>query len=298
VANDTRRYAEELVYTSSDDGLLLEGVVVRPHGVAVQPLSFVWIHGNAARFYDYTYVAICRTLASAGYPCAIGNTRGHDIAAFVWRGADGRPRPWRGPQDMPIGGGAAWERLMDAPLDVAAWVQVAAGLAQGGVVLAGHSSGAQRVVLYQAARQDARVTGLALASPDLQGFMGPGELKAAQQLVADGRGLEVVPAQPFAPFYRQSAASIVSRVEVLSRLAASDVATIRCPVLAVHGEREPGAPNVADNPIARQFTASRRVETRSIPEADHFYTGCENQVAGVLADWAATLVSADENTAT
>ena len=29
-----RRYTEELVYTSTDDGLLLEGVVVRPRGTA------------------------------------------------------------------------------------------------------------------------------------------------------------------------------------------------------------------------------------------------------------------------
>jgi alpha-beta hydrolase superfamily lysophospholipase len=293
VTDDAARYSEELVFTTTDDGLLLEGVVVRPRGVAVRAPSFVWIHGNAARFYDYAYVAMCRALAGAGYPSVSGNTRGHDIAAFVWRGADGRPRPWRGPQDMPVGGGSAWERLEDAPLDVAAWVQLAAGLADGGVVVCGHSSGAQRVVLYQAGRQDARVRGLGLASPDLHGFMPPGELEAAQQLVADGRGLEVVPAQPYAPFYRQSAASIVSRAAVLSQLIASDAGAIRCPVLAVYGEREPGTASMAANPVSRHFTAAPRFETRTIPEADHVYSGCESEVAAVLAEWAATLAPLD-----
>ncbi|HLZ31434.1 MAG TPA: hypothetical protein VKV73_29300 [Chloroflexota bacterium] len=279
-------YTEELAYTTTDDGLLLEGVVVRPRGGVVQPLSFVWIHGNAARFYDYAYVAICRALAGAGYLCVSGNTRGHDIAAFVWRGADGRPRAWRGPQDMPVGGGGAWERLEDAPLDVGAWVQLAANVAGGSVVVCGHSSGAQRVVLYQAERQDARVKGLALASADLQGFMPPGELEAAQRLVAEGRGLEVVPAQPFAPFYRQSAASIVSRAAVVKRLASAGIGAIRCPVLAVAGDGEPGGP---PDLTARTFTGAARVDSRTIVNADHFYSGCESQVAAVLVEWAATL---------
>jgi predicted alpha/beta-hydrolase family hydrolase len=286
MTDDPPPYDEELVYTSTDDGLLLEGVVVRPRGVAAQRLGFVWIHGNAARFYDYAYVAICRALAGAGFPCVSGNTRGHDIAAFVWRGEDGRPQAWRGPQDMPLGGGSGWERLEDAPLDIAAWVQLAAGLAGDSVVLCGHSSGAQRVVLYQAERQDARVKGLALASPDLHGFMPPGELEAAQRLVADGRGLEVVPVQPYAPFYRQSAASVVSRAAVVNRLAESGIAAIVCPVLAFAGDAEPSGP---PDQTASRFTGAARVDIRGIANADHFYTGCESQVAGVLAEWAATL---------
>lgn len=92
---------------------------------------------------------------------------------MLWRASEGRPTPWRTPQDMPTGGGSAWERLEEAPRDLAAWVDLAAPLGAGGVVLAGHSSGAQRVVLYQAERQDTRVVGLALASPDLRGVLPP-----------------------------------------------------------------------------------------------------------------------------
>ena len=283
-------YMEELVYVSTSDGLLLEGVLVRPRGVPIQPLSFVWIHGNAARFYDYAYVAICRALAGAGYPCVSGNTRGHDVAAFLWRGDADQPRPWRGPQDMPIGGGAGWERLEDAPVDVGAWVALAAGLAGGGVVLAGHSSGAQRVVLYQAERQDAQIKGIALASPDLRGFMAPGELSVAQQMMAEDRGNDVVPAQPWAPFYRQSAASVVNRAEVLARLQSSGVRAIHCPVLALVGAREPGAANILEA-MAGQFPLAPRVDTATVADADHAYTGCATDVANVVATWAATLTT-------
>lgn len=192
-------WGEELVYTSSEDGFLLEGVVMRPVGVNVRPVSIVWIHGNASRFYDYPYIAVGRALAASGYPFISANTRGHDISALLWRSSGGRPLPWNAPGDAPTGGGSAWERLDEAPRDLAAWVDVAADLGTGGVVLTGHSSGAQRVVLYQAERQDARVVGIALASPDLRGFSPPGELAAAQGLIAEGRGMDLTPAQPYAP---------------------------------------------------------------------------------------------------
>jgi pimeloyl-ACP methyl ester carboxylesterase len=272
-------HTEKLVYASTDDGLLLEGVLMRPSSQPRSP-SFVWIHGNAARFYDYAYVAICRALADAGYACLSGNTRGHDIAAFVWRGADDAPRAWRGPQDFPIGGGAGWEDLEDAPRDVAAWVRTLEGV----VVVVGHSSGAQRVVAYFSQQPDNRVCGLALASPDFQGFTPPGELALAEQMVAEGRGMEVVPAQPFAPFYRQSAAAIISRARAVKNL---DFRSVACPVLAFVGEREPGADALAET-VRQKFTT---VEVVTIPDADHVYSSCTRQVANVLIDWATRVFS-------
>jgi pimeloyl-ACP methyl ester carboxylesterase len=62
-----------------------------------------------------------------------------------------------------MGGGSGWENLADAIRDVAAWITVAAGMAAAGVILVGHSSGAQRVLLYQAEHGDPRVRGIVLA---------------------------------------------------------------------------------------------------------------------------------------
>ncbi len=293
-ADDTRArtYREDVVYTSSEDDLLLEGALMRPVGVPAQPVSVVWIHGNASRFYDYPYMVIGRALAMAGYPCVSGNTRGHDISAFMWRASEGKPSSWSSPESMPIGAGSAWEQLDEAPRDLAAWVDLAAGLGTGGVVLAGHSSGAQRVVLYQAERQDPRVVGLALASPDLRGFMPPGELEAARRLVAGGRGTEVLPAQPYAPWYRQSAQSVVSKAAILARLLVSEtgeptIAAISTPLLAFFGTREQGGEGALET-IRRQAHAAR-VDTQLIEDADHAYTTHEADVAGVIARWAATL---------
>jgi pimeloyl-ACP methyl ester carboxylesterase len=275
-------YTEELVYAATEDDLLLAGVLIRPvAGMPSRPTSVMLIHGNAAAFYDPPYVRIGRELAALGHAVIIGNTRGHDIAATLWNASSRLP--------FGGGGGSGWERLEDAPRDLAAWVDLIAAAQPGRVVLAGHSTGAQRVVLYQAERQDARVAGLVLASPALRGFMPPGELEAAQRLVAEGRGQEVTPAQPYAPWYRQSAQTVVNKAAVLSQLLDADdgeptIAAIRSPVLAFFGSSEHGSePTLAA--IQRQPKGAAGIDTRIIEGADHFYGGHEPEVARVIAGW-------------
>jgi pimeloyl-ACP methyl ester carboxylesterase len=288
---------EEIVYTTSEDGFLLEGLHIRPDGQDTPPeAGIVWIHGNAARFYDYPYVSIGRALAAAGFSVLCANTRGHDISAYLWRAAGGVPRPWESPGDMPIGGGSGWDALEEAPRDLAAWVDMArSGLATDSVVLVGHSSGAQRVVLYQAERYDPRVAGLVLASPDLVGFMPAGQLAEAERMISEGRGLEVLPAQPFAPWYRQSAQNVAGRSKVLSHMLESAhdepaiISAVRCPILAFYGTKEGIGQSMLQTMQARASGAAS-LDTQLIEGADHIYSGREEQVAHVIAAWIATRI--------
>jgi pimeloyl-ACP methyl ester carboxylesterase len=284
---------EEIVYTSSEDGFLLEGLHIRPAEETTAPLpGIVWIHGNAGRFYDYPYVRIGRALAGAGFAVYCANTRGHDISAFLWHAQDQRrPRPWESPQDMPIGAGSAWDALEEAPRDLAAWVDLARSThAADHVVLVGHSSGAQRVVLYQAERKDPAVAGLVLASPDLVGFMPPGQQSVAEQMVADGRGMEVLPAQPFAPWYRQSAQNVVGRSKALSHMLDSSndepatISLVNCPMLAFYGTKERSAETMLQK-IQAAATGAPSLDSRLIEGADHIYSGQEEQVAQAIAGW-------------
>jgi len=288
---------EEIVYTTSEDGFLLEGLRIQPGSEPTidRPLAaIVLIHGNAGRFYDYPYVSVGRALAGAGHTVISANTRGHDISAFLWRAAGGRPTPWESPQGMPVGAGSGWDALAETSRDLAAWVDLAESeCATGKVVLVGHSSGAQRVVLYQAERQDRRVAGLVLASPDLTGFMPAGQLAEAQRMVAEGRGMEVLPAQAFAPWYRQSAESVAGRNAVLSRMLESaddtpaTIARVTCPILALYGTKEPGGAQGMLQMIQARATAAAGVETRLIEGADHIYSGLEEDLARTIAGWIA-----------
>ena len=284
---------EELVYVTSEDGYLLDGVKMLPSEPAPRPVAaVVWIHGNAGRFYDYPYVMIGRALADSGHPFFSVNTRGHDISTFLWHAAPGgKPMPWLSAGDLPTGGGSAWDALDEAPRDLASWIDLAAVAGEGRVVLAGHSSGAQRVVLYQAERRDPRVGGLVLASPDLVGFLPRPTLEEAEGMVAEGHGMEVIPAQPFAPWYRQSAQNVTGRHAILSHLLVGDDPTIShidTPLLAYFGTREPGGAERTLTAI-KQAAISTQVETRLVDDADHVYSGREAHVATMIGEWISRL---------
>jgi pimeloyl-ACP methyl ester carboxylesterase len=149
------------------------------------------------------------------------------------------------------------------------------------------------VVYYQALRQDERVSGLVAASPDLHGHWPAPLVAEAERLVEAGQGTELLPAQMGAHWYRLSAQNVASRARVLSQIYASDtgvphLAEVRSPLLALFGSYDVGGPSELEV-IRANAVKSGRVETHVIEDADHVYTDCEAQVAGLIADWVDTL---------
>lgn len=117
-------------------------------------------------------------------------------------------------------------------------------------------------------------------------------MAAARRLVAKGRGLEVTPAQPYAPWYRQSAQNVVSKAAILSYLLEADdgaptIAVLRTPLLAFFGAQERGSEATLAT-IRRQVHAVP-VDTQVVADADHMYLGHEADVAALIARWAAPL---------
>jgi len=278
-------WTEELVYTATGDNILLAGAVITPPEEASRPASIVWIHGNAASFYDRPYILIGRELAQLGYTVVLGNTRGHDIATTLWKADDNSP--------MAGGGGSGWERMEESQRDLAAWIDFATSRSPEPVLLAGHSKGAQKALLYAAERPASQLSGVALISPDLHGLRIPGDLEAARALLAEGRGTEVVPAQPWAPWYRQSARTVVSHAELADRLLNAEngepiIASIRVPLFATFGGDERNAPAELAS-IREKATAAPHVSTEIIAGADHFYREHEADIARAIAGWANAL---------
>src|SRR5262245_60108336 len=141
-----KSYTEELAFVDRADGLGLEGAIVGAAGGTAKPVAIIWIHGNTSRFYDQPYIQVGREMAALGYTFITSNTHGHDVTSVIW-GPDGEATP----------GGACWERFDEIPMDVKAWVDMAIDEGFEGVVLVGHSFGANKVVYYQAEEQDSRV---------------------------------------------------------------------------------------------------------------------------------------------
>ncbi len=289
-----RPYTDELVYTESEDGIILAGLVIRPGTQAAKTVAVVWIPGFSINFYHPSFIAIGRELAGLGNAFIIGNNRGHDIGANLWKkqeDADGMSRTY---------GGAFWERFEESPRDVAAWIDFAMNLGFQGVALVGHSFGAKKVVYYQAGSQDPRILGLVVAStPIAPPEVDPELVTLAERLVAEGRGEELLPWETFESFFTGplSAQTYLSRVPDVFGVNTphAEIAKIRCPLLLCCGTNESDDPALsletvqAHEMVRRKAVAASRVDIALFEGANHGYDNHEREVAEAMALWIDTL---------
>jgi pimeloyl-ACP methyl ester carboxylesterase len=277
-------WTEEIVWIKTDDGITHDGVVIRPAGPPTGT-AVVWMHGYTGNFSEPHQIRIGRYLAERGHLFVSGDNRGHHLGAGLGE-LDGQLR---------IGGGW-WELVSEAWLDIKAWLDFASTtLAPRRLVLAGHSYGAAKVTRYQGERQDPRLAGLISASgpvrpPSKRPELGE-PLALAQRMVAEGRGLELLPfggpGRP-GPF---SAQTVVDRGKSLVDVYGleggdSPLSKVRCPFLAILGTEEPqiGSPESLET-LKRNARSSSRADTALIEGADHCYTGREVAVAKTIYDW-------------
>lgn len=273
-------FTEKIVTTTTEDGLVLHGVVLRP-GRPRRSLAVVWIHGLTGNF--LRTMPRARTIAERGYVVVNGNNRGHDFGALF-------PRP----DAEPLLGGGGWELFDESPRDVAAWIDLAAGLGFPGVVLVGHSLGALKVGYYQATRQDPRVLGLVLASPPLPATQLSVDLVVvAERVVAEGRGRDLLPwGSTGAGAGTVSAQTYLNRVQTnldVFGFVTPNPRSVRItvPILAFYGTEEPTVGGPAElKKIEVNAPFSEGVETQMIAGANHVYAGHEEEVGALIASWA------------
>jgi pimeloyl-ACP methyl ester carboxylesterase len=274
---------EELVWIDTDDGIRHDGVVIRPTGTPTGTVV-VWMHGFTGHFSEPHQIAIGRYLAERGNTLVSGDNRGHHYGASLGPGPDGEPRV----------GGAWWELVSDAWRDIKAWLDFAEStLKPRRLVLAGHSYGAVKVTWYQGEKQDPRLAGLISASgpvrPPSQRPELREALRVAEKMVAEGRGLDLLPfGASGRPGQTLSAQTVVDRAKSLVDTYGmeggdSPLAKIRCPFLAILGTEEPqiGAPADLET-LKRNARSSARAETALIEGADHVYTTTALDVARAI----------------
>lgn len=280
-------YVENLVYTKSEDGLLLEGATIRPAEGPARSLAIVWVHGFTGRFYSPSAVNIGRELAGRGYIYVTGNNRGHDFGAMLRRN-DGTS----------LLGGGGWEFFAESPHDIAGWVNFAAGLGVSGVVLVGHSLAGLKVPYYMAQRQDPHVRGIVTASPPVRGARrnDPELIALSERMVAEGRGRDLLPWDILrVGAGTQSAQSYAHRAQPFTDvygMSTDDpaIGKISVPILAFYGTNEEWVGTAPDLDLIRERAVSApSVTTRMFEGADHSYAGHEVEVAGAIAEWVAGL---------
>lgn len=139
----------KLTTIKTRDGIRLDGIAVLPKRTAKTAL--IWIHGLGSRFSSGQTLIheLSSALARRGIAYCKFNTRGHDLAA-----RDAR----RGKTT-----GAAFEKFTECVPDIRAMIRFAKKLGVKKIILAGHSTGANKALYYVSKTRDRSIRGLVLA---------------------------------------------------------------------------------------------------------------------------------------
>jgi pimeloyl-ACP methyl ester carboxylesterase len=138
-----------LVRLRTRDGVWLDGVIAEPR--RRRNAVLIWVHGLGSAFSSGQPLIreLSTRLNAAGIAYLKLNTRGHDTVA-------------RGGKRL---AGAAFERFGESVEDIRAMITLARRAGYGKVILAGHSTGANKVLHYAGRVRDRRVSGLILLGP-------------------------------------------------------------------------------------------------------------------------------------
>lgn len=268
------------------DRMALDGIVVEPRKKSRAAL--VWIHGLGSNFaHGQPLIA---KLSAACRADGIGyfkfNTRGHDIVN----------------RDSPRNGGSGFERFEDCIHDIRAVIREAKRLGYRTIILAGHSTGANKALYYLYKTKDPGVKGLVLlgAVSDIAAGrkkFGPANLARgvalAEKLVKKHpdalmpRQYGIFTAQRFLSMFRAKGAEDVFPY-LDPRAAWKELKSIRAPVAVIFGDKDqylnPPAQKRMDTfranaPLAKSFSGA------IIKDADHGFKGKEKEVALIMTRW-------------
>jgi len=275
----------DLVSVRTDDDCLLDGAywpaLGEPPALAD---ACVLAHGAGGNAFSPVQRALAEGLATAGVAVLALSTRGHDIISRTAH-ADG-----------PRLGGVALEDLDEARLDLDAGLRFLRARGHQRVGLAGHSLGAVKAVLTQAATSEAACL-IALSPPRFchatllaaaNGAQFRETLAEAQALVDAGRGETLLRVQaPIAGYF--AAAQYLKKYGPEDRYdVVRHFPAVHCPALLLYGSLEANdgsavSATVAAAPeLARQCT---NLIVVGIEGADHVYTGCMPQVIAAMRGW-------------
>jgi len=278
--------AVSLVRIATRDGVWLDGVVAEPRRRGRTAL--IWVHGLGSVFSSGQLLTreLSTRLNAAGIAYFKFNNRGHDVVA-------GRGRHLAG---------AAFERFGQSVEDIRAMVAFVRKCGYRRVILAGHSTGANKVLHYAARARDRRVGAIVLLGPvsDVAAEakrLGARELRrrvaAAERIVRrDPQGL--VPrawgfwsARRYISLYRPGeAADVFTYYRPNARWTA--FRSVRQPVAAIIGSRD----EYLDRPARDVIEAFRRnaVRARSftgavVPRTRHGFQAHERELADLVVRW-------------
>lgn len=287
----------DLIRVKTSDGVLLDGSLQRPEVPASGTENVAWllVHGTGGNFYSSGVLAVfAEQFVRVGSAVARINTRGHDIISTL---AGGR---------MPLSGGAAFESIADCVHDLRAWIDELVRRDFQRVVLVGHSLGGVKAIYSQAKDPHPNVLAVIGVSPPrfchVEWQSSPraaafrDHFQSASELVASGRGDELMPVRQPLPMWLTAAGFLAKYgphddydfIPLLPRLTR--------PTLLIVGsesvESSPAFESVPDA-VRKLQTSHRHLHLQWVPGAntsDSRHLDVPSRLAG---EWFASVVNED-----
>ncbi len=278
-----------LTSIKTSDGVVLDGIVVEPRKKS--DIALVWIHGLGSNFSHgrEMITEISRACVKDNIAYFKFNTRGHDL---VNRGAPKRK----------VLQGSGFERFEDCVLDIRAVFSFARKRGYRAVILAGHSTGANKALYYLYKTKDPAVKGLVLlgAVSDIAagrkkfGRAGLARGIALAQKLAKKNPDALMPekygifsAKRFLSMFQQGRSEDVFPY-LNARAGWKELKSVRVPVAVIFCSRDQYLDRPAQK-LVETFRANA-LSTKSftgaiIKSADHGFKGKERQLSKVIINW-------------
>jgi pimeloyl-ACP methyl ester carboxylesterase len=289
-------YLTEII---TKDKLIHQGLFFHPSRKATDgklSKAILWVHGLMSTFHNNVtfFECIADVCEKEGVGFGAFNNRGHDIVTGI-RKADPKSKK----SYIMVNGGAGYERFEECIYDIDAGISFLADRGFTEIILAGHSTGANKVCYYGGAKKDKRVRGIVLLSPvsdRLDPTLDRGKIiqhiAEMQQRLDAGHGDELLsgihafPVTPrrfislYAPHSTEDTFDYGDKQPALSYFSA-----IRVPTLVLIGSRD----EHLDRPVGQfldvfaKHARSKNHKSIIIPDALHGFNGKEREAAHALA---------------
>lgn len=282
-----------LVSFPTRDGLILHGFLTGPRNAKK---CMIYVHGMTGNFYHMGLPTIIgEKIARLGVAFFAINTRGHDAVAVI--------RSKRGRRKDHLTAGTDLERFEDSALDIDAAISRMKQLGYRKFILAGHSTGCQKIAYYQYKKKSRDVIGLLLlgAADDYvihrkelgRGFNSTVEF--AKNMVKNGKGDEPDRRIP-SHFSPRRFLSLADLRNIEARIFYYDgelkeFSRIKTPICSIFGRKEEYAdrPVIDYQRILRRKTNSVDFVAGVIDGTGHSFRGKEEEVSRFAAGWIASL---------
>ena len=278
----------------TEDGIELVGLLYEPEKQTDTVL--VHVHGMAGNFYENSFLDfLATTLTSNGIAFFSFNNRGCELIKDLTKFENGKKTLVR------IGN--AFEKFEDSKFDIKVAIDFVSKQGFSDIHLSGHSLGSPKVAYYLSSQKDERIKSVLFISPaDMVGLSTQTEdykrdIETAEKMISEGRSDELMPFivwgenQLSANTYmsiggKDSAVAIFNFHNPNDSMDA--LGSITIPAVTLMGKKDEALVIPVEDTMERMkeaMASSTKVETVIVGEANHAYSGHEQQLADAVSSW-------------